>query len=256
MADHSNVVTDLTIEEVTNLPTGGDIDATKLYFRTGDQLYFRAADPLDGDAPAQAAYDILTLGRSTRGLRVTVASTIAELERSNTVDFTVSAVGASSTATVEVKPAETPPKILINFGSGANLGTIKAAVDATTGLSSEYVDGGAAGDTPSASFGAASGGVPNFDLVPVPRVNGYVYARLPLQALVGSTGGGGGGGGGSGAISFKTIKPAYFFAPINAVASSDIPTVGDQLPRHHDRRHLHQQRRCFRGRGRDHPAAD
>ena len=54
--DHSHVITDLTIEEVTNLPTGLDIDDTKLYFRTNEQLYYRPLAPVSNEEPGQAAY--------------------------------------------------------------------------------------------------------------------------------------------------------------------------------------------------------
>ena len=222
--DHSHVITDLTIEEVTNLPTGLDIDGTKLYFRTNDQLYYRPLEPVSDEEPGQATYLIQTFGRSVRGLRVTIAESIAALENSNSTEFTVRVSGTGSTATVDVKPAETPPKVEVVFGSAATLGTVKAAIDAATGLTSEYVDGGATGDTPSASVGKASGGVAMFDLVPAPRVNGYVYARAVLGDFIGSVPGGGGGGGGGDPITFKTIKPAYFHAPINAVANAAIPT--------------------------------
>ena len=181
MANHSHVVTDLEITEVANLPQGKDISDNKLYFQTGDQQYFRAVPPMSGETPQQATYLIPTAGGSDAGLRITVGPAVAFRELSNDMDVTVTKTSLAVTSAT-LKAAETPQKLDIVVSDGDVFSDLKAAVDAITGISSAY-DGTESGlGEPMIGFGVTWGGVAQFDLVPVPPINGHVYARKAPKA--------------------------------------------------------------------------
>lgn len=184
MTDHSNVNTDLTIEEVVALPVSPDIDATKLYFRTSDQLYFRPARP-DGQSGdgAQATFDFPAGNNSARGLRITLARTLTAGDQGNGTVF-VSREGAANAVTLDDK--STPKDVTIEYASNATMGQLKTLIDAVTGLSSTYYNSGVAGDTPSETTGEFEGGTPDYDLIPLVIASGHVYARTDMSRITGA----------------------------------------------------------------------
>ena len=126
MADHSNVVTDLTIKEVVNLPTGADIDDSILYFRTNDKTYSRAVPPV-GDTPKQATYLIATAGGADGdGLEITVGKSVAFRELSNRMKVMVFP-GDVTSATLLAQ--ETPQKLKVLVADGDTFAEVKRVVD-------------------------------------------------------------------------------------------------------------------------------